>query len=60
MEKTPSSGKSLEELVERAWRMATRYAEVSPYRLNPDQDIWQGVVRAIGRNAYTFGWPYCP
>jgi len=60
MERTPSAGKSQEELVDRARRMALRYTEVSPYRLNPDQDIWEGIVRAIGRNAYTFGWPYCP
>ncbi|MFQ6001596.1 MAG: hypothetical protein ACE5LG_07995 [Anaerolineae bacterium] len=60
MERTPSTGKSLEYLTDRARRMALRYAEVSPYRLNPDQDVWEGIVRAIGRNAYTFGWPYCP
>lgn len=60
MERTPGAGKSQEELVDRARRMALRYAQVSPYRLNPDQDIWEGIVRAIGRNAYTFGWPYCP
>jgi len=60
VEKTPSTGKSLEELIDRARRMALRYAQVSPYRLNPDQDIWEGIVRAIGRNAYAFGWPYCP
>jgi len=60
LERTPSAGKSLEELIDRAQRMALRYAEVSPYRLNPDQDVWEGIVRAIGRNAHTFGWPYCP
>jgi len=60
VERTPSTGKSMEELIERARRMALRYAEVSPYLLNPDQDVWEGIVRAIGRNAYTFGWPYCP
>ena len=41
MENTPSTGKSLEYLVDRAQRMALRYAEVSPYRLNPNRDIWR-------------------
>lgn len=60
MTKSHSTGKSLDELVDRARRMALRYAEVSPYRLNPDQGVWQGIVRGIGRQAHTFGWPYCP
>lgn len=60
MERTPSTGKSLEGLIDRARRMALRYAEVSPYRLNPDQDVWEGIIKGIGRQAYTFGWPYCP
>ena len=60
MEETPSTGKSLDYLVDRARRMARRYAKVSPYELNPDPDTWQGIVRGIGRQAYTFGWPYCP
>ena len=57
---TPSTGKSLEELIDRAQRMALRYAEVGPYRLNPDPAVWQGIVKGIGRQAHTFGWPYCP
>ena len=60
MEKTPSRGKSLEYLINRVRRMALRYAEVSPYKLNPNQDVWEGIVRGIGRQAYTFGWAYCP
>ena len=60
MNKTPSTGKSLEYLIDRARRMALRYAETSPYVLNPDQAIWEGIVKAIGRQAHTFGWPYCP
>ncbi len=60
MQKTPNTGKSLEELINRARRMALRYAEISPYHLNPDQDVWEGIVRGIGRQADTFGWPYCP
>jgi len=60
MENTPSTGKSLEYLIDRAQRMALRYAEVSSYRLNPNRDVWEGIVRGIGRQAHTFGWPYCP
>ena len=59
-QKTPNTGKSLEYLVGRARRMALRYAEVGPYRLNPNEDIWEGIVQGIGRQAQTFGWPYCP
>ena len=60
MENTPSTGKSQEYLIERARRMALRYAQVSPYRLNPNRDTWEGIARGIGRQAYTLGWPYCP
>ena len=60
MEKTPSTGKSLEYLTDRARRMALRHAELSAYRLNPKREIWEGIVGGIGRQAYTFGWPYCP
>ena len=60
MSDTPSEGKSLEELVDRARRMAIRYAKVSPYSLNPDPKVWQGIVRGIGRQAATFGWSFCP
>ena len=60
MEEIPNTGKSLEELIERARRMALRYAETSPYYLNPNQDVWEGIVRGIGGQAHTFGWPYCP
>ena len=60
VEQTPNIGKSLEYLTERARRMALRYAEVSPYRLNPNREVWEGIVRGIGRQAATFGWPYCP
>ena len=60
MQETPSTGKSLEELTDRARRMALRYAEISPYSLNPDQNVWEGIVTGIGRQAYTLGWPFCP
>jgi len=60
MQETPSTGKSLEELTNRARRMALRYAETSPYHLNPDQNVWEGIVKGIGRQAHSFGWPYCP
>lgn len=57
---TPSTGRSLSYLIGRARRMALRHAEVSACRLNPDPEIWQGIVKGIGRQAHTFGWPYCP
>ena len=60
MDRTPNTGKSLEELVSRARRMMLRYAEVSPYNLNPNQDTWKGIAKGIGRQAYSLGWPYCP
>jgi len=60
MTDTPSTGKSLEELIERSRRASIRYAEVSPYQLNPKQEIWEGIARGLGRQADTFGWPYCP
>jgi len=47
-------------LIDRARRMALRYAQVGPYRLNPNREVWEGIVRGLGRQAYTFGWPYCP
>ena len=60
MENTPNTGKSLEYLIDRARRMALRHAQVSPCRLNPDPDIWEGIVKGIGHQAHTSGWPYCP
>ena len=60
MEETPSTGKGIEVLIDRARRMATRYAEVSAYRLNPNPAVWNGIVTGIGRQAHTFGWPFCP
>jgi ferredoxin-thioredoxin reductase catalytic subunit len=60
MIKTPNTGKSQEYLTDRARRMVQRYAEVSPYRLNPRQSTWEGIVRALGRQAFNLGWPYCP
>jgi len=60
VEKTPNTGKSLEYLTNRARRAALRYAEISPYRLNPRRDVWEGIVSGIARQAVTFGWPFCP
>jgi len=60
VEDTPSAGKTLEYLTDRARRMAIRYAEVSPYSLNPNREVWEGIVRGIGLQAHTSGWPYCP
>jgi ferredoxin-thioredoxin reductase catalytic subunit/glutaredoxin len=60
VENTPNAGKPLEYLMDRARRMAVRYTEKGPYRLNPSRNVWEGIVRGIGRQAQTFGWPYCP
>ena len=60
MKDSPNKGKSLEELMARAKRMAQRYAEISPYRLNPRQSTWEGITNSLGRQAYDLGWPYCP
>jgi len=60
VEKTPNTGKSLEYLTNRARRAALRYAEISPYRLNPKREVWEGIVSGIARQAITFGWPFCP
>ncbi len=56
----PDSGKSLAELTSRARRMALWYSQHSPYSLNPAPNVWEGIVKAIGRQALTFGFPYCP
>jgi ferredoxin-thioredoxin reductase catalytic subunit len=60
MTNSPNKGKSLEALIARAKRMAHRYAEVSPYRLNPRQSTWEGITTSLGRQAYNLGRPYCP
>jgi ferredoxin-thioredoxin reductase catalytic subunit len=60
MEETPSTGKSLKYVTDRARRMAQKHAARTRYRLNPDQDTWEGIVRGIGRQAFRFGWPFCP
>ena len=57
---TLSPGKSLEYLTDRARRMALRHAQVSGCRLNPKSEIWEGIVRGLGEQAYVSGWPYCP
>jgi ferredoxin-thioredoxin reductase catalytic subunit len=60
MVKTPNTGKSMEYLIDRARRMAMRHAQLSPFRLNPRQSIWEGIVTSLGRQAHNLGWPYCP
>ncbi len=60
MNSTPGSSKSLAELQAQARRMALWYSQHSPYSLNPDPNVWEGIVKAIGRQAHTFGFPYCP
>jgi len=60
MTNSPNKDKSLEELIARARKMAQRYAEISPYRLNPRQSTWEGITTSLGRNAYKLGRPYCP
>lgn len=52
--------KTLEDHIARARRGAIWYADHSPYHLNPDPSVWEGIVRAIGRQAHTHGLGYCP
>ena len=57
---TEASPKTLAEHIARARRMALWYSRHSPYSLNPDPNVWEGIVKAIGRQAHTFGFLYCP
>ncbi len=57
---TEPPARTLKENIDRARKMAKWYASHSPYRLNPDPNVWEGIVRAIGRQATTNGAPYCP
>jgi ferredoxin-thioredoxin reductase catalytic subunit len=52
--------RTFEQQIAHAREMAQWYAAHSPYRLNPDPRVWEGIVRAIGRQAFTRGFPYCP
>ena len=57
---TNPTPKTLEEHIAHARRMALWYADHTFYRLNPDPSYWEGIVKAIGRQAYTHGFGYCP
>lgn len=57
---TEASPRTLAEHIARARHMAQWYASHSPYHLNPDPNVWEGIVKTIGRQAHTFGFPYCP
>ena len=54
------AARTLEEHIARSRKMAQWYAGHSAYRLNPDASVWEGIVRAIGRQAFARGFPYCP
>ena len=41
-------------------RMVTRYAERSPYFLNPDRVVVENVIAGLVRNKIKYGYAYCP
>ena len=41
-------------------RMITRYAEQSPYFLNPDKVVVENVIAGLVRNRVKYGYAYCP
>ena len=45
---------------ERAERLASRYVERGPYRLNPDPVTVEHVLVGLARNLARHGRPYCP
>ena len=48
------------EEVEKARRMAEKYAAHSGYALNPDQEALAGIYRGLARNKLQYGHRYCP
>jgi len=48
------------EEVEKARRMAEKYAAHSGYALNPDKEALAGIYRGLARNKLHYGHRYCP
>lgn len=48
------------EEVEKARRMAEKYAAHSGYALNPDREALAGIYRGLARNKLQYGHRYCP
>jgi ferredoxin-thioredoxin reductase catalytic subunit len=48
------------EEVEKARRMAEKYATRSRYYLNPDKQALEGIYRGLARNKLKYGHRYCP
>jgi ferredoxin-thioredoxin reductase catalytic subunit len=40
--------------------MVRRWPEVTGYRLNPEPEVVDGIVRALVRSTMEHGYPYCP
>lgn len=41
-------------------RMVTRYAELSPFFLNPDEVVVENIIAGLVRNKIEYGYTYCP
>ena len=41
-------------------RMVTKYAERSPYTINPDKVVVKNIIAGLVRNKIKFGYAYCP
>lgn len=48
------------EEVDKARRMAEKYAARSGYYLNPDKEALDGIYRGLARNKLKYGHRYCP
>jgi ferredoxin-thioredoxin reductase catalytic subunit len=46
--------------VDKARRMAEKYAARSGYYLNPDYEALEGIYRGLARNKLKYGHRYCP
>lgn len=49
-----------EKLFSRARKFVQRYAEISPYHLNPDSVVVENIIRGLVRNKIKYGHWYCP
>jgi len=50
----------IEELRASIVRMITKYAERSPYFLNPDKVVVENIIAGLVRNKLRYGYAYCP